>query len=94
MHLGKDLQNNFQQVCVSLCDTPLGKTLKTIHDQDCELFYSHYLHDFELSIIPYHGSGNSQVYNNQLKWKYHNDTIFYRRLSLFLVIQFVLWMWT
>ena len=58
--LGKDLKNNIGQVCVSLNDTPLGEALKTITDQEYGGFYSHYLHDFELSITQ---STNSQVYS-------------------------------
>lgn len=55
------MQNNFDQVCVSVNNMPLGEVFKTVDNQRCELFYSHYLHDFELSIT--HGSGNPQVYS-------------------------------
>lgn len=58
MSIGLDMQNNFDQVYVSIHNTPLGEVFKTVDNQKCELFYSHYLHDFEQII----GSGKPQVY--------------------------------
>ena len=86
------MQNNFDQVWVSVNNRPLGEVLKMVDNKKCELFYSHYLHDFELSIT--HGSGNPQVCS--VNYTVVNVgmiiLISSRCFLLFLVIQCVLWM--